>query len=168
MSSSESSDSDNFISEGSSDEILSDSEDQKDSEEEKAVQEAPAPEPEQPIPEQASPEESDQRFIRELEFVQSLANPLYLHDLAKRNFFRAPAFIKYLDYLQYWTTPEYAKFVRYPQAFYFLKLLQDENFRTFISVYENADMIQDQQQRHWRCYMKNRLDLTLPDVEVKE
>lgn len=163
-----SSDSDNFISD-SSDELLSES-DSNESDEEKPVEQAPPTvvEEEHIAAQTAPPEEDDPRFIRELEFVQSLANPLYLHDLAKRNFFGDEAFIKYLDYLQYWTTPEYAKFVRYPQAFQFLRLLQDREFRTYVADFNNATKIQCQQDLHWRWYMRNRLDLTLPNVEVKE
>jgi SOH1 len=51
------------------------------------------------------------RFEFELEFVQSLANPHYLQSLAQQNILSQPSFVLYLDYLQYWTGPEYARFV---------------------------------------------------------
>ncbi len=42
------------------------------------------------------------RFQTELEFVQCLGNPNYLHFLAQRGYFKEPNFINYLSYLQYW------------------------------------------------------------------
>lgn len=36
----------------------------------------------------------------ELEFVQCLSNPHYLHFLAQRPFFRDTAFLNYLEYLE--------------------------------------------------------------------
>lgn len=40
--------------------------------------------------------ENRARFELELEFVQSLANPFYLHSLAQQNILEQPAFINYL------------------------------------------------------------------------
>lgn len=73
--------------------------------------------------------EAKQRFETELEFVQCLANVRYLHrklrlelehqvtklgaDLAQNRYLEDQAFVNYLSYLQYWATPEYA---RYPPA----------------------------------------------------
>ena len=54
-----------------------------------------------------------QRFELELEFVQALANPFYLHSLAQQGIMTQPAFINYLSYLQYWKRKEYARFVMY-------------------------------------------------------
>jgi len=53
------------------------------------------------------------RFELELEFVQSLANPYYLQALAQQGIMEDPSFVLYLDYLQYWSEPGYAKFVMY-------------------------------------------------------
>lgn len=55
--------------------------------------------------------ENRYRFELELEFVQSLANPHYLQALAQENIMDDPSFILYLEYLKYWSEPEYAKFV---------------------------------------------------------
>lgn len=69
------------------------------------------------------------RFELELEFVQSLANPYYLHSLAQQNILEQPSFINYLRfvsvrpvrvscliwdprYLQYWKDKEYARFIQ--------------------------------------------------------
>ena len=68
------------------------------------------------------------RFELELEFVQSLASPAYLHYLATNpssddhNWLDDPEFIEYLRYLLgVWTRPEYNRFLVYPQALYFLE-----------------------------------------------
>lgn len=53
-----------------------------------------------------------QRFELELEFVQSLANPYYLHSLAQQNILEQPAFINYLQYLQYFREKDYARFIQ--------------------------------------------------------
>lgn len=53
--------------------------------------------------------EAQDRFETELEFVQCLANVQYLHYLAQLRYFEDPAFVNYLEYLQYWRKPEYAK-----------------------------------------------------------
>jgi hypothetical protein len=80
-------------------------------------------------------DEAKERFQIELEFVQSLANPLYLRrmmnqelspidqwsliqpyhqpDLAVERFFEDEALIEYLRYLKYWQTPEYVTFIVY-------------------------------------------------------
>ena len=53
------------------------------------------------------------RFELELEFVQALANPYYLHSLAQQGILNQPAFVNYLQYLLYWKEKEYARFVQY-------------------------------------------------------
>ena len=45
-------------------------------------------------------------FQVEMEFVQSLANPNYLHFLAQRGFMKDPCFVNYLNYLTYWKVGE--------------------------------------------------------------
>jgi hypothetical protein len=53
-----------------------------------------------------------ERFELELEFVQALANPYYLHSLAQQGILNQPAFVNYLRYLLYWKEKEYARFVQ--------------------------------------------------------
>lgn len=53
------------------------------------------------------------RFELELEFVQALANPYYLHSLAQQNILSQPAFVNFLKYLLYWKEKEYARFIQY-------------------------------------------------------
>jgi mediator of RNA polymerase II transcription subunit 31 len=65
-----------------------------------------------------------------LQFVQALGNPYYLQHLASRKLLSNPSFIAYLDYLQYWTTQPYIKYLTYPApTLKALQLLQTERFR---------------------------------------
>lgn len=107
------------------------------------------------------------RFRKELEFVLSLANPRYLYFLAQKNYFGDPFFINYLKYLLYWCDPPYARFIRYPQALQFLKFLQDPDFRLYVSNGSNITAIERDQYHYWQNYQRNRLDITLPEPEVK-
>lgn len=81
------------------------------------------------------------RFELELEFVQALASPAYIHFLATyrddddvdartgrssdtRPILMRPDFMAYLKYLlTTWSQPEYSRFLSYPHALYFLQLL---------------------------------------------
>lgn len=54
-----------------------------------------------------------EKFELELEFVQSLANPYYLHSLAQQNILDQSAFINYLGYLLYWKEKDYARFIQF-------------------------------------------------------
>ncbi|KAF9875032.1 RNA polymerase II transcription subunit 31 mediator [Colletotrichum karsti] len=64
------------------------------------------------------------------QFVQSLANPLYLNHLATQKLLTRPEFVAYLAYLQYWTRPPYLKYLMYPgPTLKHLDLLQQEQFR---------------------------------------
>ncbi|KAK3115102.1 Mediator of RNA polymerase II transcription subunit 31 [Teratosphaeriaceae sp. CCFEE 6253] len=70
------------------------------------------------------------RFEIECEFVQSLANPLYIHHLAVSKLLDDPALVAYLAYLEYWRRPEYIKYLLYPgPTLRALELLQQEQFR---------------------------------------
>lgn len=51
------------------------------------------------------------KFELELEFVQSLANPFYLHSLAQQGILNQPAFVNFLKYLLYWKEKDYARFI---------------------------------------------------------
>lgn len=53
------------------------------------------------------------RFELELEFVQALANPFYLHTLSQQGILAQPAFVNYLEYLMYWKEKDYARFILY-------------------------------------------------------
>ncbi len=62
------------------------------------------------------------RFLQDLEFVQCLANPLYLECtlkyliclvLSDNGYFKETKFVNYLSYLQYFKNPEYMKYLTY-------------------------------------------------------
>lgn len=55
-------------------------------------------------------------MILNLQFLQCLASPNYLYELASKGYLDDPAFINYLDYLSYWREPKYAQFILYVQA----------------------------------------------------
>ena len=67
------------------------------------------------------------RFELELEFVQALANPYYLHSLAQQNIFEQSAFVNYLKYLLYWKEKDYARFL---QCVFFISLLHASGLLT--------------------------------------
>lgn len=47
------------------------------------------------------------------QFLQCLASPNYLYELASKGYLDDPKFINYLDYLSYWRRPDYAQFIKY-------------------------------------------------------
>lgn len=60
------------------------------------------------------------KFELELEFVQALANPFYLHSLAQQNILEQPAFINFLEYLLYFKEKDYARFIQYARCSFVL------------------------------------------------
>ncbi|KAF9116170.1 hypothetical protein BGX27_004510 [Mortierella sp. AM989] len=95
------------------------------------------------------------RFQIELEFVQCLANPWYLHHLAQQQYFNQDAFVRYLDYLQYFRRPEYAKHIIYPHCLHFLMLLQHKSFRDQLAKQDTATFVHERQYYHWQ-YLRNQ------------
>lgn len=99
------------------------------------------------------------RFELELEFVQSLASPAYLHFLStyrdpegtaasdsKDNgssntlLLQDPAFQSFLRYLyDTWSRPEYARFLTYPHCLYFLQLLINDGGNCHNNDKDNDD-----------------------------
>ncbi|ESK91005.1 soh1 family protein [Moniliophthora roreri MCA 2997] len=93
------------------------------------------------------------RFELELEFVQALANPFYLHSLAQQNVLEQPAFINYLKYLQYFKEKDYARFIHYPHALHHLELLQHPDFRAIMKKDEFfREYLHQKQFDHWRTW----------------
>ena len=105
-------------------------------------------------------EEQRKRFLVELEFVQCLANPSYLHFLAKQGLFDNAAFKNYLKYLLYWKRPEYIRFIKYPECLFFLELIQREEMHESMKSPSCVSFISQQQLLHWQHYARNR-DVTL-------
>jgi mediator of RNA polymerase II transcription subunit 31 len=100
------------------------------------------------------------RFELELEFLQCLASPAYLHFLAST---LSPDLSDLLPFLRYlrrtYSRPEYIRFVRYPNAFYFLDLLIDRPtvFYKEFTLPEFRNFCHQQQflawqYRHAHCY----------------
>lgn len=108
------------------------------------------------------PDEGRQRFLLELEFVQCLANPAYIHYLAQNRYFDDEAFIGYLKYLQYWQRPEYIKFIMFPHCLFFLELLQNANFRNAMAHPASKELAHRQQYFFWKNYRNNRLKHIVP------
>ncbi|KAF9528515.1 SOH1 family protein, partial [Crepidotus variabilis] len=93
------------------------------------------------------------RFELELEFVQALANPFYLHSLAQQNILEQPAFVNFLEYLLYWKEKEYARFIHYPHALHHLELLQHAQFRSQMKKDESLrEFLHQKQFDHWRTW----------------
>ncbi|CAH9073423.1 unnamed protein product [Cuscuta epithymum] len=108
------------------------------------------------------PDDGRQRFLLELEFIQCLANPTYIHYLAQNRYFEDEAFIGYLKYLQYWQRPEYIKFIMYPHCLFFLEMLQNPTFRSAMAHPANKELAHRQQFYFWKNYRNNRLKHILP------
>ncbi|KAL0482554.1 mediator of RNA polymerase II transcription subunit 31 [Acrasis kona] len=108
------------------------------------------------------------RFQTELEFVQLLANATYLNYLAQYKIFDDPDFIAYIDYLQYWRKPEYAKFISYPHCLYFLERIKDEKFREECKKVQYRDFVHNQQNNCYTFYRQNREKEAQEKSEVKK
>jgi mediator of RNA polymerase II transcription subunit 31 len=111
------------------------------------------------------------RFELELEFVQALANPFYLHSLAQQNILEQPAFVSFLEYLLYFKEKDYARFIQYvnissfpdlrrvhnalsyPHALHHLELLQHAQFRSQMKKDEFLrEYLHQKQFDHWRTW----------------
>jgi mediator of RNA polymerase II transcription subunit 31 len=98
------------------------------------------------------------RFALELEFVQSLASPAYLHFLANSTNedgvsllldVKFKAFLRYLQ--QTWTRPDYSRYIVYPHAMYFLDLLiQNDAFCRELAQVPFRNFCHQQQYYAWQ------------------
>ncbi|KAF8348179.1 SOH1 family protein [Amanita rubescens] len=101
------------------------------------------------------------RFELELEFVQALANPFYLHSLAQQNILEQPAFINYLKYLLYFKEKDYARFIHYPHALHQLESLQHPQFRARLKNDEFfREYLHQKQFDHWRTWSLQLRDVS--------
>lgn len=98
-----------------------------------------------------TPEDQNEiyRFIQDLEFVQSLSSPLYLHFLAKSNYFDDEAFLNYLKYLSYFNNFEYKKYITYTRSLIYLDLLQYQFFRENLKKGEFINFLRDANYFDW-------------------
>lgn len=89
------------------------------------------------------------RFIEELEFVQFLANPDYVHWIARQGYFEEPAFVKFLEYLRYWRNPPYVYHVAFPQGLSMLEMLMDSSFRCQLHRPDARTVLMQQLMLQW-------------------
>ena len=80
-------------------------------------------------------------FEAELEFVQALANPEYLHHLAQNGVPRVPAVL---------ARAAPCKYLQFPHCLRMLELLDNEAFRTALKRADFKDMVLTQQHGHWK------------------
>lgn len=90
------------------------------------------------------------RFEKELEFVQLLSNPHYLHYLSKNNYFKDNDFREYLKYLEYWCMEPYINFLIYPQCLIILEALNtNEEFVNQLNDQKIIEFIDEQLTGFW-------------------
>jgi mediator of RNA polymerase II transcription subunit 31 len=65
------------------------------------------------------------RFQVELEFVQCLSNPKYVHYLAQNGYMQDPGFLRYLEYLRYWSKPKYSRYLLYDVVSFLVPFLTE-------------------------------------------
>jgi len=94
-------------------------------------------------------QERSRRFVEELEFVQCLASPEYVHWLASQRYFEDEAFIEFLNYLNYWRHPPHVHHVVYPQALRMLELLQDPVVRGRLHRLDTRSVLLSQMMWKW-------------------
>ena len=108
------------------------------------------------------------RFELELEFIQCLASPAYLHHLATTGVLQDAAFLEYLEYLQYWKQEEYVKFLSYPHCLYFLDLLlKSPTFRRELANVSFRNFVHEQQFYSWQHRARILSGEGLPKEETK-
>lgn len=114
------------------------------------------------------------RFELELEFVQCLASPAYLHHLATTGVLGEPSFLQFLKYLQYWKQPQYSRFLQYPHCLYFLDLLcENATFKRELANVSFRNFVHEQQFYSWQYRASTLYGIGLPpekptEVETKD
>lgn len=87
-------------------------------------------------------------------------------DLASSRQLSDPAFVSYLAYLRYWLAPEYARFIAFPFALFFLEQVQSSAFRERLLLDPGfVALLVKQTESHWRFFRLNR---TLSTPQIKE
>mmetsp|Transcript_24806 Transcript_24806/g.34990 ORF Transcript_24806/g.34990 Transcript_24806/m.34990 type:complete len:191 (-) Transcript_24806:3656-4228(-) len=106
------------------------------------------------------------RFELELEFIQCLASPAYLHHLATTGVLSDTAFLTFLEYLQYWKKPDYSRFLQYPHCLYFLDLLvHNSTFRRELANVAFRNFVHEQQFYAWQYRASTLYGTGLPKEE---
>lgn len=102
-------------------------------------------------------QDRSRRFIEELEFVQSLANPDYVQHLATQKYFEDPAFMHFLRYLRYWRDPPYVHHVVYPQCLRMLEILLSPRIQSRLHRLDTRNLLLSQMMLKWA---------TTPELDV--
>ncbi len=68
------------------------------------------------------------QLVKDMEFVQMLADVEYLRALHIRGYFYDDKFLEYIKNLSYLFQKQYIKMIRYPEGLWNLKSLQGEGF----------------------------------------
>ncbi|CAK0877710.1 unnamed protein product [Prorocentrum cordatum] len=89
------------------------------------------------------------RFAEELEFVQCLANPDYVHWLATQGCLDEPEFLEFLRYLRYWREPPHVLYVVYPQSLRMLEMLLEPGLRSRLRRQDARALLSSQLLRAW-------------------
>lgn len=109
------------------------------------------------------------RFELELEFVQCLASPAYLHHLATTGILADPSLLKFLEYLLYWKQPQYARLIQYPHCLFFLDLLiHNPVFRRELANVSFRNFIHEQQFYSWQYRARNLYGQGLPPADEQK
>jgi len=109
------------------------------------------------------------RFELELEFVQCLASPAYLHHLATTGILSEQTFIQFLEYLHYWKQPEYARLIQYPHCLFFLdQLINNPVFRRELANVSFRNFIHEQQFYSWQYRARNLYGQGLPADDIEK
>lgn len=117
--------------------------------------------------EPATPAATAPRWEVELEFVQSLANPMYVNYLAQSKYLVDEEFLRYLEYLEYWREPENAQYLVYPNCLHMLTLLKQPKFREEIVRVELAKLIMDGFWHKWDGQAEAEAEGEAGNVETK-
>ncbi|PWN44610.1 hypothetical protein IE81DRAFT_321235 [Ceraceosorus guamensis] len=107
------------------------------------------------------------RFTSDLETLSALASPHYLVHLSQSGQLADPTFIRYLQHLHTtWRKPEYARFLRYPNALYFLDALQHPEFRGAVGTEAWARDTAARVEGHWEHWLSS--NSTLDSTKAKQ
>lgn len=98
------------------------------------------------------------RFAEELEFLQCLANPEYVHWLATQGYLNDPTFLRFLEYLQYWKNPPYVLYVVYPQSLRMLGMILDPLVRPCLRRLDVTAVLTSQLMWTWALSEEERLE----------
>ena len=77
----------------------------------------------------------------------SSSSPLSFHPI---RYFEDESFNSYLSYVLYWKRPEYARFITYPSALFFLDMLQSKEFKEAVAKCSVAEFLHTQQFLAWQ------------------